>query len=92
MVRFITPTNLFQSAKHTNDKNLPNGSLIEELGNQVLDHMPMHIGQSVVPTLKTISQLFMIKPEQMHPGSLKVMHMQGSLAILKPSSSDAPWT
>jgi hypothetical protein len=29
-VRFITPKNLFQPAKYTNDKNLPKGRFKEE--------------------------------------------------------------
>ena len=64
-------------------KTCQRADLNKKLGNQVLDHMPVHIGQSIVPPLKTVSQLFMIKPEQMHPGGLKVMHMYGILGDIE---------
>ena len=64
-------------------KTCQRADLKKKLGNQVLDHMPVHICQSVVPPLKTVSQLFMIKPKQMHPGSLKVVHMHGILGNIE---------
>ena len=64
-------------------KTCQKADLNKKLGNQALDHMPMHIGQSIVTALKTVGQLFMIKPEQMHPGSLKIVHVNGILGDIE---------
>ena len=37
--------------------------------------MAMDIGQAVISPLKAVSQLFVVKPKQVHPGSLEIMDM-----------------
>ena len=56
-------------------KTCQRADLKKKLGNQVLDHMPVHIGQSVVPPLKTVSQLFMVKTKQVQKCGVQVMHV-----------------
>ncbi len=45
------------------------------LGQEVFDHVAVNIGQSVVTSLETIAEFFVIEAEQVHPGGLQVMDM-----------------
>jgi hypothetical protein len=49
------------------------GVSIRPLRQNVFDHMPVHVGQSEVPSLKLVGQVFVIDPEQMHQGGLKIV-------------------
>ena len=46
-------------------------------GDQVLDHVTVNVGQTVIPSLKTVGQLLMIEAQKMHPGCLQVMDVNG---------------
>jgi hypothetical protein len=49
------------------------GVSIRPLRQNVFHHMPVHVGQSEVPSLKLVGQVFVIDPEQMHQGGLKIV-------------------
>ena len=34
-------------------------------GDQVLDHVTVNVGQTVIPSLKTVGQFCMVEPQQM---------------------------
>ena len=41
--------------------------------------MSMYIREPVISSLKPVSELLVINPEQMHDGGVKIMHMHGVL-------------
>jgi len=45
------------------------------LGQQRLDDVAMHVGQSIISPLKSIGQLGMVKAEQMHPSRLQIVNV-----------------
>ena len=55
-----------------------------ELGDEVLDHMSVDVGQAIIATLETVSQLLVIESQQVHPGSLEVVNVDGILGHAEP--------
>ena len=49
--------------------------LSRALGQNPLYHRAVDIGQAKVSALKPEGQAFVVKPEQVHDGGLKIMHM-----------------
>ena len=45
------------------------------LRQQALYNLAMNVGQSIVATLKTERQLFVVESEEVKQGGMKVMHM-----------------
>ena len=71
---------LFQNAKRIVRKVIP---CLSQLGDQFIDHPAVHVGQTVVPSLKAIGQSFVIETQQMENGRLQVMNVDRVLGDRK---------
>lgn len=47
----------------------------QRLGQNVFEHMAADIGEAEIPAAETVSQLFVIKTQQVQNGCLEVVHM-----------------
>ena len=43
----------------------------------VLDHVPVHVGEAEIAALEAVGEMLMLDPEQLHDGRLEIMHMDG---------------
>src|SRR5688500_8587420 len=50
----------------------------------VLHHVPMHVGQPVVPTLKLVREPLVIDPELVQNRRLQIMHVYAVLRRVEP--------
>lgn len=50
----------------------------------VVNELAVHIGQSIITTLETIGQLFVVEPKQVQNGRVQVMHVHRVLRDIEP--------
>ena len=52
--------------------------LVERLGQDWFDHMAMHIGESEMASLIVVGQAFVIDPQKVEDGRVKIMNMNSA--------------
>lgn len=45
------------------------------LGEEVFHHFPVDVGEAVVAALEAVGELFVVEPNEVHPGGLEVVNV-----------------